>query len=225
MAKYIAFFITFILCNYSIIGTGVQFTPFYAMQTILVPYNYDTGNIHIMAFSISILICYIFIITIVNEIQNMFYMYGYIHSRASKSKMFIIIYLKVIKSLAILFVIKFIADILLGQPTGLINIEILLKYNILMILTITVWYFIIFILYTTINSTKIATIISLCVVLFIQTISLFVQSFGVMSIANQSSLDKFVLFVSLKIIIIFVLGLYSYVIFNKYEYLGDKDND
>lgn len=214
----------FILTGFVLVTNNVN-DPLYALKSILIPYNYENNRI----IFINLIINYSFIITFIMDIikkcGSVFYMQVYIQQRCKKKKAYLKILGKILKSIGLLLVIKFIIDIILGKISTLGDIQSLLVFYILYILTLLIWIMIIFILYLYNFSEKKICFSMITIILIFQYLSFKIPFLKVFVIASKDVLYNINLIILLKIILVIVLLVISYSKFKRYEIIGGLKND
>ena len=214
----------FILTNYILVTNDVN-GSLYAIKNILIPYDYETNKIIFINLVINYSFIITFIMNIIKNFSNLFNIQVFIHQRATRKKAYLIFLKYIIKSMIILLLIKFFIDICLNRMTSFIDLELLLKFYLLQLLTILIWMFVIFILYLYAISEKKISFLMITVVFICQYLSFRLSVFNVLVIASKDTLSNFEFVVATKIVVLIVLAVLSYLKFKKYELVGGMKND
>lgn len=225
MIYYFIIFITFIIMNLLVVGIGFNHFPFYAMESILIPYNFIDGRIVFSQLLFNYVIIAIFTMSISKTFNEMFSISSYILSRIDKKRAFILYLSKTAKKVILLLMIKFVADILTGQINGLLKVDIFIKYYISSFVTLFIWILITFLLHILKVSESKINFNLLSSLFLIQYLSFTNRFLGVFVIATINMLDKFWFWIALKIWIIVILLVVCYITFIKYENIGVIKDD
>lgn len=214
----------FILTGFMLVTNNVN-EPLYAIKNILIPYDYDTNKIIFINLIINYSFVIIFIMNITKSFSSLFEIQVFIHQRTNRRKAYKVFLKYALKNMLILFVIKFIIDVLLGGILSVTAFIIFLELYILQILTVLIWMFIMFILYLYNITEKKISFIMIAIVFICQYLSFKLPILNLLVIASKDTLANFGIIVSIKAAIIICLIILSYFKFKKYEIVGGMKND
>lgn len=221
------------------IGTGVLFLvltafvlvkngssePLYAMKNILVPYNYESGSVMIFNLLLNYAFIFAFVMNVIRNCSAVFSMLVYIQPRCSKRVAFFKSYWKICKDMGLLVLVKFVVDVLLGNSRSLGDVEELLLFYVLHVLTVAIWVVIAFLLYLLGIQEKKTNFILMAVLLVSQYFALSVPLFKVIVIAGKDPLSGVAWTILAKVALLAILFVASYWMFLRHELIGGLKND
>ena len=222
---YIGISFLLLIFNLFIKNTNNIDTPLYALRSILIPYNFEEGNVIFINLILNYSIVIIFITNIIKNCNEIFSMSPYILTRCNKKKSFKKFFFRVFKSIINLIIIKLIIDILTGDISSFENLKQLISCYTLYILTINIWITTTILLYILRIENKTIYFVLLTVILISQYISFDIGYFSIIVFASKYTLEHYQLVVGCKAILGSILFIFSFFRLKKYEALGGEKND
>ena len=225
MMYYFIMLLIFTIINILVLGIGFEHPPFYAMQSILIPYNVENRRIILSNLLINYGIIMVFVMNILRSFHELFSMNPFILSRTNKGKSFFIYLKRVFKNVISLLIVKFIADLITGQINGILNVDIFILYYISSFITLFLWTLSAFLLYILKVGEKKIIFILLSSLFIIQYLSFGNKFLCIFVMATLNMLGQFWFWIILKLCVIIILVLINYKLFLKSEVIGGIKDD
>jgi len=196
--------------------------PFYAMQSLLIPFDTVTGDMIISHMFLNICLTVGFMTFINKYVDEQFEIMDYVMIRTSAKNMLIKYSSYVYKKMAFLLVIKTLSDILFAQTDGLYNVDIFLWLSLSTIITIGIWSELFILLKLRMLSSK---VIYLCLLAILFLAQLFCHNITIscIVIGSFNLLDQPIILIGLKTLLWFTLFTGKLYFFRIYESLGVKE--
>lgn len=218
----IVYLCLFSIINLSIIGFSHK-EPFYSLLSIVYPYDEIIKKYNIIHLTLNICICLIFVSSIIQNTHMQYILNNYILTRTNRKRAFYTSFFHVLKSIIVVFSVKFISDILFSQLNGLNNILNVISAESSTVLTLVMWILVCFILFQLHISMRLIYFAIICVAVISQYLSAYSSVFSLFVFGSPAIKANPIIWLMLKTVLIILLLVLNLMISNRYEYLNVKE--
>lgn len=212
---------SFSFLNLSIIGVR-KMPPFYAVETILIPFDYQTHKINYYCFMLNIILTLLFVSEIVKLVDEQFQMQDFLFTRTVKKKAILRSLLMVNRKIILLFLLKFMIDILFSQANKMINFDRFLWLSASTIMNVILWVLFAYLLRLKAVPVKMIIMILMVSNMILLLLSDKIRLISVFIISSSHFFTNPVLFLSAKIIIIFLISICIGMSVKNYEVIHGR---
>lgn len=218
----IVYLCLFSIINLSIIGFSHK-EPFYSLLAVVYPYDEVVGKYNIIYLTLNICICLIFVSSIIQNTHKQYILSNYILTRTTRKRAFCNGLFHVLKSIAVVFSVKLISDILFSQPNGLNNILNVISAESSMALTLVMWSLVCFILFQLHISMRLIYFAIICMAVISQYLSAYLSVFSLFVFGSPAIKENPIIWLMLKTVLIILLLALNLIVSNRYEHLNVKE--
>ena len=220
--RYIGYLSLFSIINLSIIGVSRQ-TAFYSLLSIVYPYIENSHTYNFVLFALNISIALIFVSGIIKNADEQKHMNNYILVRTSRKNALCIGIFRNLKSTALIFFTKILADFLLSQMNKTENLLEAVIAEVSIFLTLIVWTLFIYIMIQKHMAIKWIYFYVICSVIVFQYFSMYVSVFTLFVFGSPFLKALPAVWLILKSGLIIILFFVNVLISKKYEQLNIKN--
>lgn len=220
---YLFVFITFFIINLLVSGGGQLNEPFYPLLSILMPF--EDSEVIFFRLILNYTIIVIFVFDNANHLTKFLTILSYVLPRCKRRNVFLFLIGRTVKRLAILLIIKLIADLLTGQMNGTENVDVIYQIYLSASLTLIIWALIVLTLFLMNVGSRSTLFVTLFILFTCQYVTLFTGYFDILIITSPRIITEFHLWMVLKMCSLCILMCISYKIFQNKDFIGGVKDD